>query len=163
MVQVFEDAHTIAVTGRQTLNAKEIAIEAKQALSLKGDGVVVQGAQGVSLKAGNIKIEGTQSISLKCGGSYVVLTPSGVFINGSTVFVNTGGSPQAADPPLTIQDPTIETPLDAAGAANVLSGGGGGGGGGGALRGHGPRAPYRCSARLIRRRPRRPRLRLCPL
>jgi len=61
VVQVFEDARTIAVTNRQTLNAKEIAIEAKQALSLKGDGVVVQGAEGVSLKAGNIKIEGRRA------------------------------------------------------------------------------------------------------
>ena len=93
VVEVFEDSHTVAVTNRQTLNAKEIAIEAKQTLSLKADQVTAQGAQSLSLKAGNVKIEGTQSVSLKCGGSYVVLSPSGVFITGSTVFMNTGGSP----------------------------------------------------------------------
>ncbi len=134
VVEVFEDSHTVAVTNRQTLNGKEIAVEAKQTLSLKGDTVTAQGAQALSLKAGNVKIEGTQSVSLKCGGSFVVLSPSGVFITGSTVFINTGGSAQPADAPLTIQDPTLETPIDAASATSGLpdTGGGGGGGGGGA-------------------------------
>lgn len=74
----------------------------------------------------------------------VVLSPSGVFITGSTVFINTGGAPQPADAPLTIQDPTLETPIDAASATSGLPdigggggavggrGSGGGGGGGGA-------------------------------
>ena len=121
MVEVFEDSHTVAVTNRQTLNAKELALEAKQTLSLKGDQVTAQGAKSLSLKAGNVKIEGTQSVSLKCGGSFIVLSPSGVFITGSTVFINTGGAPQPADAPLTIQDPTLETPIDAACASSRLA------------------------------------------
>jgi type VI secretion system VgrG family protein len=147
VVEVFESSHTVAVTDRQTLNAKEIAIEAKQTLSLKGDGVTMQGAKALSLKAGNVKIEGTQSISLKCGGNFIVLTPSGVFINGAMVFINTGGGPQPADAPLVIQDPTIETPLDAAAATSGIPGSTSPGGGGG---GAGPRTRTSRSVALQR-------------
>jgi type VI secretion system secreted protein VgrG len=128
VVEVFETSHTIAVTGRQTLNASETAIEAEQTLSLKGDKVVMQGAEALSLRAGNIKIEGTQSISFKVGSNFIVLSPSGIFINGATVFINTGGSPQAADAPLIIEDPALETPFDALPASGALPGDGGGSG-----------------------------------
>lgn len=134
VVEVYEKKQTVAVTERQTLNAKEIVVEAQQTLSLKADKLIAQGASGLSLKAGSVKIEGTQNVSLKCGGSFVVLTPSGVFIKGAMVFLNSGGAAQTPDAPLTMQDPTIETPLDALAASTTLPGQGSGGGGGGGAR-----------------------------
>ena len=122
VVEVFEANHTVAVTNRQTLNARETAIEAKQTLSLKGDTVVVQGGQSLSLKAGNVKIEGTQSISLKVGGNFVVLTAGGVFINGAMVMLNSGGAAQPADEPLVIEDPTLELPAAPTAADSALPG-----------------------------------------
>lgn len=48
----------------------------------------------IHLKAGmNVVIEANVSITLKTGGSYVVVNPSGVFISGPMVMINSGGSP----------------------------------------------------------------------
>lgn len=113
---------TLKVAERLDINADEIAQEAQTAISLKSDTTTVQGATALNLKAGTVYIEGTQGIHLKCGGNFVVLSSSGVAINGTQVMINSGGAAQPAGSPLTISEPTIEEPLEAAAAANDLSG-----------------------------------------
>jgi type VI secretion system secreted protein VgrG len=122
VVEDHQSKQTVKVTDRLTLNAKEIAIEAEQAVSLKSDTTTVQGAQTLNLKAGTVLIEGTQGIHLKSGSNFVVIDAAGVSVVGTQVMVNSGGAAQGAGAPLTIQDPDIEEPFDAAGASTALPG-----------------------------------------
>ena len=46
-----------------------------------------------TLNAKNIIIEGSVMITLKVGSSWIVLDPSGVYINGPMVMINSGGAP----------------------------------------------------------------------
>jgi type VI secretion system secreted protein VgrG len=142
VVEVYEKSQTTVVTDRMTLNAKEILAEGQQLISLKAGKFVAQGAQSANVKSGMVKIEGTTNACIKCGGSFIMLTPSGVFISGPTVFINSGGAGQPAEGPATAQDPTIETPLEAASATTAVPGhvtGTGGGGGAAAPRSRTPR------------------------
>jgi type VI secretion system secreted protein VgrG len=53
----------------------------------------VDAAQEIHLKAGaTIVLEASARISLKVGGSFIDINPGGVFIQGSMVMVNSGGS-----------------------------------------------------------------------
>lgn len=132
VVQIYEKSQTTVITERMTLNAKEIVHEGEELISHKAGRIAIQGAQNVSVKSGVVCIEGTTSVNLKCGSSFIVLTPSGIFINGSTVMINSGGAAQAAQAPATAMDPEIETPFDADAATSALPGESTGGGGGGA-------------------------------
>lgn len=129
VVEDYQAKHTSSVKERATYNAKEIVIEAQQTLSMKADKLIGQGASLLSLKAGSVHIEGTQEICLKVGGNFVTIDCSGVSIKGTMVMINSGGAAQSADAPLTMEDPTIEDPLDAAEATTALPGEMHGGGG----------------------------------
>jgi len=63
------------------------------------------------LNAQQVIIEASQKISLKVGGNFVVIDRTGVSINGTMVKINSGGSATATG------NPTIEDPIEAAGAA----------------------------------------------
>jgi type VI secretion system secreted protein VgrG len=136
VIEVYETLQTTVVENRLTQNAKEIVSEGQQLISLKAGQVVIQGAQLSSVKAGDVCLEGTTSVNIKCGGSFITLTPSGVFISGATVFINSGGSAKDAQSPPKAEDPTLETPFDADAATSALPGQalGGGAAGGGAAR-----------------------------
>jgi len=62
----------------------------------------------------NVVIEGSVGITLKVGGNFVNLGPSGIFIQGTTVMINSGGaagsgggaSPDSPDAPLEADDAT---------------------------------------------------------
>lgn len=123
VVEVYDKNQTTVVKDDLTLNAKQIIQESSQVLSLKSGKIVAQAGQAVNLKGGMVKAEGTQMISLKCGGSFISITPSGVFISGPMVYINSGGSGQSADGPATAKDPTLEEPIDAAAAMSALPGG----------------------------------------
>jgi uncharacterized protein involved in type VI secretion and phage assembly len=49
-----------------------------------------------SLSAGSIVLEATNKITLKVGGSWIVITPAGVFSSGPIVGDKSGGSPDTA-------------------------------------------------------------------
>jgi type VI secretion system secreted protein VgrG len=50
--------------------------------------------QAIHLKAGiSLVIESGTNLSLKVGGSFISLTPGGIFIQGTLVNINSGGSP----------------------------------------------------------------------
>jgi hypothetical protein len=70
----------------------------------------------VEVNAQSIVLEALQCISLKVGGNFVVIDLMGVSINGTLVNINSGGSAQSTG------NPTIEDPLDAAGADNGVPG-----------------------------------------
>ena len=84
----------------------------------------------INLSAPKIVLEASSKISLKVGSSFVVIDPSGVFINGAQVLINSGGSA------LSVADADMTDPLDAASAdpgdplnwRELHKGGGGGGG-----------------------------------
>jgi uncharacterized protein involved in type VI secretion and phage assembly len=64
------------------------------------------GAYG--LAADTIKLEATQGIELVCGGSSIVLAPGGVYIVGSTVYINSGAGPSQPAAPDVPQPPASE-------------------------------------------------------
>lgn len=69
--------------------AKDVALEFKGDMAAKVSGAL-------SLNADTIVIEAKTQLSLKVGSSFIVVTPSGIFLNGATVSVNSGGSPGQA-------------------------------------------------------------------
>ena len=74
------------------------------------DGVYIDGVEQVSLRSPaiyqvaddfniegkKVYITGSDCIDLKCGGSFVSIKPDGVYIKGTMVYVNSGGSAEAA-------------------------------------------------------------------
>jgi hypothetical protein len=84
--------------------------------------------QKSELNAQQVVVEASQKISLKVGGNFVVIDAGGVYINGAMVSINSGG------PVVPTGDPTIEDPLEAAGAGTCKDSGGSGQGGGGRSR-----------------------------
>ncbi|WP_395344296.1 type VI secretion system Vgr family protein [Ningiella sp. W23] len=80
----------------------------------------------VDMKAGaTINIEGA-SVNLKAGGSFINITPSGIYIKGPTVMLNSGGSAASASPskpgaPATATLPKAPAEADKAEAGKVES------------------------------------------
>ncbi len=63
----------------------------------KADNIYLNGGSQIHLKAKQIFVTGEVGIDLKVGGNFVSITPAGVFIKGSMVNINSGGSAQAAE------------------------------------------------------------------
>ncbi|MFI4986532.1 MAG: type VI secretion system tip protein TssI/VgrG [Alphaproteobacteria bacterium] len=63
------------------------------------------------LNAREIHVEALTKISLMVGGSFVVIDPSGVYITGPVVMINSGGAPVPTSP-APITDPTDATVSD---------------------------------------------------
>lgn len=59
--------------------------------------MVFVGAYG--LYADTIRLSATQGIELACGGSSIVLTPGGIWINGTMVHINSGAGASQPDAP----------------------------------------------------------------
>jgi uncharacterized protein involved in type VI secretion and phage assembly len=75
----------------------ELTVKGDTQLDLKGKLSVVVG-QAMSVGALSMMLEATTQITLKVGGSWMVLSPCGVFINGPMVMINSGGAPQSSVP-----------------------------------------------------------------
>ena len=61
-----------------------------------GQSIVGNAGQEVHFKAGmKAVIEAGAQLTIKVGGSHVTLNPSGVYISGPMVYINSGGSPAA--------------------------------------------------------------------
>ena len=66
--------------------------------------------QEIHLKAGmNLILEAGMQISLKVGGNFIDIGPAGVFIKGTMVFINSGGSPGSGSgsSPAAPKDPKV--------------------------------------------------------
>ena len=58
-----------------------------------GTKLAVNAGQEIHLKAGmTLVLESGTQITLKVGGNFIDINPGGVFIKGTTVMVNSGGS-----------------------------------------------------------------------
>lgn len=141
VVEDYQLNQTSVIKERLNLNAKEIAAEASDALTLKSGKVVAQGGDSATVKAGTVYVEGTQAIHLKSGGNFVLIDAAGVTIQGSLVKINSGGAAQAGQAPLDIPEPTIEDPIEAAAAATAVPGQRTTGGGSGRSRSSRTRTP----------------------
>jgi type VI secretion system secreted protein VgrG len=111
--KVERDCHvTIEGNGRRQVSGDEnIKINGKSAaevlgsLSFKVGGDVIESYQanhgesvgnGYKLSAMTTIIESASNITLKCGGSSIVLTPSGIFLEGSLLSMNSGAGPMGS-------------------------------------------------------------------
>jgi type VI secretion system secreted protein VgrG len=113
VVESYKKDQTTQVTGTRTLNAKEVVVEASDAISEKTGKLALEGSQEVGIKGGSVNVESSQGISLKCGGNFVTIDASGVCINGSMVKINSGGAAKPAAAAKSAQLPTIEQPVEA--------------------------------------------------
>ena len=109
------DRHLKVGTGMDSKEAKEVT--GSQTLKVGADqGIKVGGSKSeevtgaMYLKGANVVVEGMGMLSLKCGGSFITLTPGGIFIQGTAVLINSGGaagtgSPIAIVPPTAPKEP----------------------------------------------------------
>ncbi len=108
---------------------EEQSIKGHLFLDVTGAVKIISQAE-INLSAPKIVLEASSKISLKVGSSFVVIDPSGVFINGAQVLINSGGSA------LSVADADMTDPIDAGSAdpgdpinwRELHKGGGGGGG-----------------------------------
>ncbi|MFT5522510.1 MAG: type VI secretion system secreted protein VgrG [Pirellulaceae bacterium] len=58
-----------------------------------GMNAALEAGMAIHVKAGmNLVLEGGIAVTLKCGGSFISLSPAGVFISGPLVGINSGGA-----------------------------------------------------------------------
>jgi type VI secretion system secreted protein VgrG len=75
------------ITGTVSLNA---GTDLQQKVGMK---YAMDAGQEIHLKAGmNLVIESGTNLTLKVGGNFININPAGVFIKGTMVFINSGGS-----------------------------------------------------------------------
>lgn len=114
VVEDYQKNHYEMVKQTSQLNAMKIIIEAAQAIHEKAATVAISGSGSVDLKGGGkVAIESSGKIDLKCGGSFISLTPAGIFISGPMVMINSGGAAGPASEAEAAQSVEIEDPLDA--------------------------------------------------
>ena len=101
VIETFKAGHDIEISadrkikigGADHLKAqKDISVEAGMNYGIKA-GIKVD------IKAGaTLNLEAPAGINLKVGGSFVSVTPGGIFIKGPMVMINSGGAAAAASP-----------------------------------------------------------------
>ncbi len=70
--------------------SQDVAMDYQQKVGMKH---ALDAGMEIHLKAGlNLVIEAGTSLTLKVGGNFINLSPAGVFIQGTMVFINSGGS-----------------------------------------------------------------------
>ena len=114
--------------------AYDLTVKADTILDLQGKRQTIVGGAS-TLNAQSVIIEAPIKITLKVGGSFVVLDPAGVYINGAMVLINSGGSPGVttnAD----VTDPIDASQADPGDPPNWLAQHRAAGGGGGGHRHH---------------------------
>ena len=114
-------AHKEKIGGRRDLNitgVDAVSVGGNQSLKVSGNigietsgGYSVKFGSNLSLKGSAVVIETTTGLTLKCGGNFITMDSSGIYIQGTMVYLNTGGAPQPAmmntlDAPADPTDPT---------------------------------------------------------
>ncbi len=87
--------------------AMQISVKSDVAYEFKAKWNNIIGSEA-TINAQKVVVEASQKITLKVGGNFVVVDPAGVWIKGSMVQINSGGSPDSTG------NVTITEPLDAA-------------------------------------------------
>lgn len=121
------DLRLTSETGFIDLGAKDdigivsedgIYVDAKAQFHVRAE-AIFEGADDIDIKGKKVRISGSDYIDLKCGGSFVSIKPDGVYIKGSMVYVNSGGSAEEAEAP---QATTHAPPKKPAIAINSVGG-----------------------------------------
>ena len=86
--------------------AMQISVKADVAFDYQAKWNNIIGTEA-TINAQKVVVEASQKITLKVGGNFVVIDPAGVWIKGSMVQINSGGSPDSTS------NVTITEPLDA--------------------------------------------------
>ena len=86
------DLHVGGSHYEQTDKDHQITVKGDTSLDLEGKLTAVIGG-AMSVGADSTVIEATNQITLKVGGSWIVIGPCGVYINGPMIYENSGGSP----------------------------------------------------------------------
>jgi type VI secretion system secreted protein VgrG len=87
--------HHIEVTGdRNEKLGGSLSLKVdKDLLGKAGTKIAYDAGSEIHLKSGStLVLEASSTLSLKVGGNFITINPGGVFIKGSMVFVNSGGS-----------------------------------------------------------------------
>jgi len=87
--------------------AMQVSVKADVAFDYQAKWNNIIGTEA-TINAQKVVVEASQKITLKVGGNFVVIDPAGVWIKGSMVQINSGGSPDST------ADVTITEPLGAA-------------------------------------------------
>jgi len=113
--------HHVKIGGKEA-----VEVTGSRSVSIQGDVIDIfksnhyeQVAQDYYLKGMNLVVEGMTGLTVKVGGNFITINPGGIFISGTMVMVNSGGSaltgsPASAVPPV--------APLAAADAADSVPG-----------------------------------------
>lgn len=105
------------VKGNQTISidgTKSEKIQGNVAQDYGGNHALEVG-NSYTLKAGNnIVIEAGSGMTLKVGGNFITINPSGIAMQGTMVFINSGGVPLAGKPG-SIKSPTAPEEAEPAG------------------------------------------------
>jgi len=109
----------------------QLTVKANTIFDLQGSHQTVVGLAS-TLNAMNVVIEAQTNITLKVGASFVVVDPSGVYINGPIVMINSGGAPGVTTP-VVVTEPVDASQADPGDPPNWVAqhraaGGTGGGG-----------------------------------
>ncbi|MBV9504950.1 MAG: type VI secretion system tip protein VgrG [Acidobacteriia bacterium] len=107
------------VSGTASLNAG-MDVEHKA-----GQNYAMDAGQEIHLKSGmNLVMESGTTLTLKVGGNFISINPSGVYISGTMVFINSGGSAGsgAGSSPQSPTDPTEADKAEPGEAATVSPG-----------------------------------------
>jgi type VI secretion system secreted protein VgrG len=74
-------------------------------------GLSLNTSTGLTLKDDmNVVIESGMSLTLKSSGGFISITPAGIFINGTMLFLNSGGAPTPATPAMAMSPKAPDPP-----------------------------------------------------
>jgi type VI secretion system secreted protein VgrG len=93
--RIERDRH-LAITGdfKQKIDGSVFVEIGEERYEKIGSGHVLEAGSEIHLKAGtNIVFEASTSITLKAGGGFITINSRGVYVNGSKIYLNSGGSP----------------------------------------------------------------------
>ncbi|MEO5628518.1 MAG: type VI secretion system tip protein TssI/VgrG [Thermomonas sp.] len=92
-----DEYRTIAANQQTDVGANATITAGADVHLTSGAGTAVTAGTDIDAAAGrNIAIDAGLTISLKAGGSSVVIGPSGIYLTGLMVYINSGGSPLSA-------------------------------------------------------------------
>jgi type VI secretion system secreted protein VgrG len=100
LIEEVKRAHNLKVSGDQSISVTgthSFAVTGDVGESFKADHHE-QVTQTYTLQAMTTVLQGTTGLTISCGGSFITLSPAGVFIVGPMVMINSGGSPLPPHP-----------------------------------------------------------------
>ena len=104
--------------GHRVVTDAALFLQGTDQITLKAP-LICGDADDIQFQGKKIVITGSDYVDLKCGGSFVSIKPDGVYIKGSMVYVNSGGSAEKAN---AVVSATLDDPKCPAIAMNSAGG-----------------------------------------